>query len=184
MVVRLIVNPGPIKDDDDEEEDGPPAFYEILETPRSERRVDATVEVTFVVEEDSEDEYELVSLDVVARTNQPNVRIFKEENVTDIVNIQGTYFDPFEDFFTYVERGSSNLIETPKTVMGIPNLPPKKDYYDLVQDTTERVTVFYDVFVVYKDTLTEEIFEEKLEIRHDIYNEWEGMRTFVTEYYR
>jgi hypothetical protein len=181
MVARLSVNPGP-QDEDEDEDDGPPAFYEILETPRSERSVNATVSVSFFVEEDSEEEYELISFVIVPRVNQPNVRIFNIDE--DTIRIQGTYFDPFEDFFTYVEKGSSNKIETPKTVIGIQNLPAKKDYYDLLQDTTERVTVFYDVFVEFEEVITKEIFKEQFQINHDIYNEWDGIRTFVTEYYR
>jgi hypothetical protein len=179
MAVKLIVSPSPETDDDD---DGVPEFYEILETPRSERSVDATIGVQFLIVEESEDEFELIDIRVVPRTNQPNVRIFKQDEET--IRIQGTYFDPFIDIFTYVEKGSSDKIESPTTVIGVPNLPPKKDYFDLKQDTREFETVFYDVFVDYKDTLTEELFTERTFITHEIYNEWEGIRTFVTEYYR
>jgi len=176
MAVSLIVNPSPESDDEE-----PPEFFAILETPRSQRTVNATVSVQVVVEEGGEEEFEIEDFRVVPRTPQPNVLIFKEDE--DTIRIQGTYFDPFDDIFTYVDKGSSDKLETPTTVVGVSNLPPNKDFFDLNQDDRQVETIFYDVFVDLKDKMTQEITTEELEITHDILNEFEGLRVFVAEYY-
>jgi hypothetical protein len=179
MAVSLSVSPSPSSDDEDE--DVVSSFYEIIETPRSQRSVNATVQVQFVLDEESEDEYEIIDFRVVPTTNQPNVRIFNEDEET--IRIVGTYFDPFLDIFTYVEKGSSDKLEQPKVVVGIANLPEQKDFFNLNQDGQEKVTVFYLVTVEYKDVLTEELFIEQFELTHDILNEFEGLRLFVSQYY-
>jgi hypothetical protein len=176
MAVTLTVSPSPETDDEE-----PPEFFAILETSRSQRNVDATVSVQIVVEEGGEEEFEIEDFRIVPRTPQPNVLITKQNGET--IRIQGTYFDPFDDIFRYVEKGSSDKIENPITVVGVSNLPPNKDYFDLNQDVRQVDTIFYDVFVDIKDKMTEEITTEQLEITHDILNEFEGLRIFVTEYY-
>lgn len=177
MAVRLVVNPSPAPDNGTVE----PAFYEILETPRSLRQVNATIQAQIILDEDTENEFEIEDVMVNVVTNQPNVRIIRENENT--VRILGIYFDPFQDIFTFVERGSSDKLEQPKTVIGITNLPAQKDYYILEQDTREKTTILYNVTVVYKDTLTEELFTEEYDLIHNIINDFEGMRSFISEYY-
>jgi hypothetical protein len=176
MAVSLIVNPSPESDDEE-----PPEFFAILETLRSQRSVDATIKAQVLVEEGEEEQFDIVDIRVVPRTPQPNVIIFKEDEET--IRIQGTYLDPFDDIFRYVEKGSSDKLETPTTVVGVSNLPPNKDYFDLNQDVRLLETIFYDVFVDLKDKMTQEITTEELEVTHDILNELEGIRVFVAEYY-
>lgn len=183
MAISISVNPSPFIEDEDEE---PTDLYEILETPRSVRSVNATV--TVLIPSSGDDEgppspptIEIISITVTPTTFQQNVRITEEAN--NVTKIQGTYRDPFSDIFNYVERGSSDLLETPKTVVGIVNLPSQKDFYNLAQDTTERTTVFYDMVVIYKNTVTQLANTEHFQITHDIYNEWDGMTSFVADYY-
>ena len=142
---------------------------EIEDTSRTLRRVDATITAS------SDDVLETIeSVTAVIEENEPGVTI--TGGITS-VSIVGTYIDPFEDSFTYVTRGSSNLIEEPKTVIGVANMPPNQDYYSLSQDTREESIRNYRV------TVTTDLTTELFLITHAIYNEWEGMRSFVANYY-
>jgi hypothetical protein len=94
------------------------------------------------------------------------------------VSIVGTYKDPFEDFLTYVERGSSNLLETPKVVKGISNLPPQKDFYELNQDRNRLITKTYTITVNFESGAP-----QTFTLTQDILNDLEGMRSFVSSYY-
>jgi len=111
------------------------------------------------------------SLDIV----EPDVIITSGESSVSIV---GTYKDPFEDFLTYVERGSSNLLETPKVVKSISNLPPQKDFYELDQDRNDFVTRTYTITVNLNSGSSETFI-----LTHNILNDLEGMRLFVSSYY-
>jgi hypothetical protein len=82
------------------------------------------------------------------------------------------------DLFTYVERGSSNLLETPTTVRGTSKLPPDKDFYNLNQDTRDRITRTYTITVTYDGGATEDFT-----VTHDIVNTLEAIRSFVASYY-
>jgi len=94
------------------------------------------------------------------------------------VSISGRYADAFVDLFTFVERGSSNLLETPTTVRGVSKLPPDKDFFDLDQDTRGRITRTYTITVTYDGGTTEDFT-----ITHDIVNTLEAIRRFVASYY-
>jgi len=158
MAITLTINPA----GDDPE-------TEIEETSRAVRTINATITAS------TDDMMEIIeSVSATIEENEPNVVI--TAGITS-VSIVGTYIDPFEDSFTYVERGSSNLIEDPKTVIGVANMPPNKDFYDLTQDTREESIRHYKITV--KTDLTTQEFD----VTHKIYNEWEGIRTFVANYY-
>ena len=91
--------------------------------------------------------------------------------------IVGTFDDPFSDIFTYVSKGSTNNVETPTVVIGVSNMVPNKEYYDLNQDTRAYVILTFNITVVtdvstYNETAT-------LQVN----NEWEGIRSFVDTYY-
>ena len=100
------------------------------------------------------------------------------------VSISGTFDDPFSDSFTYVEKGSTNLVETPTTIIGVSNMPANKEYYLLDQDTRNYVIVTFTIQVVEtapspytgSNTVTT---TATLQVN----NEWEGIRSFVDTYY-
>jgi hypothetical protein len=154
MAISIVVSPG--------------SPTEISSTTRTLKTVNATITATG-------DAGEIIqSVLIELEENEPGVTIL---NGITSSSINGTYIDPFEDSFTYVERGSSNLIETPKTVIGTENLPPKKDYFILSQDTREESIRHYNVTVISSGG------SNSFEVTHSIYNEWEGIRSFVDNYY-
>ncbi len=154
MAISIVVSPG--------------SPTEISPTTRTLKTVNATITATG-------DAGEIIqSVLVELEETEPGVTIV---NGITSSSINGTYIDPFEDSFTYVERGSSNLIETPKTVIGTENLPPKKDYFILSQDTREESIRHYNVTVISSGG------SNSFEVTHPIYNEWEGIRSFVDNYY-
>ena len=99
------------------------------------------------------------------------------------VSISGTFDDPFSDSFTYVEKGSTNNVETPTTIIGVSNMPANKEYYLLDQDTRNYVivtfTIVVTIFATIGNTTSTETFTATLQVN----NEWEGIRTFVDTYY-
>ena len=103
---------------------------------------------------------------------------------TTSVNISGTFDDPFSDSFTYVEKGGTNLVDTPTTIIGVSNMPANKEYYLLDQDTRNYVIVTFTIQVVetapspYTDSNT-----VTTTATLQVNNEWEGIRSFVDTYY-
>ena len=103
---------------------------------------------------------------------------------TSSVSISGTFNDPFSDSFTYVDKGGTDLVDTPTTVVGVSNMPAGKDFYFLDQDQRWYVLVTFTIVVVetapspYTGSNTA-TFYPTLRVE----NEWEGIRSFVDTYY-
>ena len=103
---------------------------------------------------------------------------------TTSVNISGTFNDPFSDSFTYVDKGGTNLVDTPTTVIGVSNMPPNKEFYFLDQDTRWYVIVTFTIEVV--ETAPSPSTDSNTVTRTAtlrVENEWEGIRSFVDTYY-
>ena len=99
------------------------------------------------------------------------------------VSITGTFDDPFSDSFTYVEKGSTNLVETPTTIIGVSNMPANKEYYLLDQDTRNYVIVTFTIVVTIDSTIGNSTSTETFTATLQVNNEWEGIRSFVDTYY-
>ena len=106
--------------------------------------------------------------------SQPNLVITPSSSS---VSITGTLTDPFVDEFTYIDEGQSDRTQTPVTVQKIVNMPANKVMYNLNQDTTVYATETFTITVT-ADTGTT-VFTLELKI----YNEWEGIRSFISNYY-
>ena len=105
---------------------------------------------------------------------------------TTSVNIGGSIQDPFVDIFKYVDQGESDKTQTPTTIERVINMPGEKIYYDLEQDGTVYVSRFFDITVQWEAGTTGNLVAQTpatfvLELK--IYNEWEGIRAFVSNYY-
>ena len=102
------------------------------------------------------------------------------------VSIGGTLSDPFLDVFKYVEQGQSDKTSTPVTVERLVNMPPDKVMFDLQQDGTSYVTKTFTVTVQWESGPVGNLTAQTpatftLELK--IYNEWEGIRSFISNYY-
>ena len=104
---------------------------------------------------------------------------------TNSVSISGTFDDPFSDSFTYVEKGGTDLVDTPTTVVGVSNMPAGKDFYFLDQDQRWYVLVTFTIQVVETQPLTlggaTNTVTRYPTLR--VKNSWEGIRSFVDTYY-
>ena len=105
---------------------------------------------------------------------------------TTSVNIGGTLQDPFVDEFTYIDEGQSDKTQTPVTVQRIVNMPADKIFYNLDQDANAYVSRFFLITVRWESGPANNLVEQTpatftLELK--IYNEWEGIRSFVSNYY-
>ena len=101
---------------------------------------------------------------------------------TTSVSITGSFADPFVDSFTYVDAGESTNTMTPITVVGAPNLPAGKVFYDLDQDMTAYTTKTFTVVVSYELNNVAQT-PESFTLTMKINNEWEGIRSLVDTYY-
>ena len=97
---------------------------------------------------------------------------------TESVSITGSYQDPWSDVFTYVDDGESDKTMTPIVLTGIPNVPENKKLYNLAQDMSDPYVKTFTVTVTYGGGQT-----QTLEVTQDINNEWEGIRSFMANYY-
>ena len=102
------------------------------------------------------------------------------------VSITGSIEDPFVDEFKYVEQGESDKTSTPVTVRRLGNMPPDKVMFDLNQDNTSYTTETFTVTVQWESGPVGNLTAQApasftLELK--IYNEWEGIRSFISDYY-
>ena len=95
---------------------------------------------------------------------------------TTSVNIGGTLTDPFNDQFTYVEKGTT-YPKTPVTVTKVSNMPADKLMYNLEQDNT---TPYTETFTI---TVTADTGTTTFTLELKINNEYEGIRSFISNYY-
>ena len=120
---------------------------------------------------------------VQAPDNEPDLIITPG---TTSVNIGGTLQDPFVDIFKYVEQNESDNTMTPITVERVVNMPAGKLFYNLDQDGTVYVSRFFDITVQWESGTAGSLVAQTpatfvLELK--IYNSWEGIRSFVANYY-
>ena len=125
----------------------------------------------------------VTNVSATVQGTQPNLVITPS---TTSVSITGTLSDPFVDSFTYVEQGKTNLNTTPPTVVGTDNMPADKVMYDLNQDGSSYVSEFFDITVQWEEGPAGNLVAQTpatftLELK--IYNEWEGIRSFISNYY-
>ena len=115
--------------------------------------------------------------------NQPDLVI---TTGSTSVSITGSIEDPFVDEFKYVEQGESDKSSTPVTVQRLVNMPPDKVMFDLNQDNTSYTTETFTVTVQWESGPAGNLTAQApatftLELK--IYNEWEGIRSFISNYY-
>ena len=116
---------------------------------------------------------------------QPNLVITPG---TTSVNIGGTLQDPFEDQFTYVEKGTDDSLypKIPVTVTKVDNMPSDKLLYNLNQDNTSPYIETFTVTVQWEQGTAGNLVAQTpvtftLELK--INNEYEGIRSFISNYY-
>ena len=116
---------------------------------------------------------------------QPNLVITPG---TTSVNIGGTLQDPFEDQFTYVEKGTDDSLypKIPVTVTKVDNMPSDKLLSDLNQDNTSPYIETFTVTVQWEQGTAGNLVAQTpvtftLELK--INNEYEGIRSFISNYY-
>ena len=113
---------------------------------------------------------------------QPNLVITPG---TTSVNIGGTLQDPFEDQFTYVEKGTDDSLypKIPVTVTKVDNMPSDKLLYDLNQDNTSPYIETFTVTVQWEQGTAGNLVAQTpvtftLELK--INNEYEGIGSFIS----
>ena len=124
-----------------------------------------------------------VTAELVAPDVEPDLVI---TDGSSSVNIGGTLQDPFVDVFTYVEQNETDKTMTPVVVERVVNMPADKLFYNLDQDANAYVSRFFLITVRWESGPANNLVEQTpatftLELK--IYNEWEGIRSFVSNYY-
>lgn len=117
-----------------------------------------------------------VTAELLESPEEPNIIITPG---TSSVKITGKHLGTFNDKFTYVSKGSTNNLETPTEVIGIVNMPPNKELYNLNQDSRLTATREFLITVTYDNTNTATFI-----VSQTVKNSLEGMRRFMASYYR
>ena len=101
------------------------------------------------------------------------------------ITVTGNWTDPFSDQFTYVEKGTDPSLypKTPVTVTQVGNMPSDKLMYNLNQDNTEFVTKGLFLTVSYEDI--NGVAQPNVSFYPEVklYNSYERIRSFITNYY-
>ena len=134
-------------------------------------RPNFTINQTVTASSDGGDTITNVTASVAG--NQPDLVI---TSGTTSVTIGGTLTDPFNDQFTYVEKGTT-YPKTPVTVTKVSNMPPDKLMYNLEQDNT---TPYIETFTI---TVTADTGTTTFTLELKINNAYEGIRSFISNYY-
>ena len=124
-----------------------------------------------------------VTAELVAPDVEPDLVI---TDGSSSVNIGGTLQDPFVDVFTYVEQGETDKTMTPVVAERVVNMPADKLFYNLDQDASSYVSIFFLITLRWESGPVCNLVEQTpatftLELK--IYNEWEGIRSFMANYY-
>ena len=135
-------------------------------------RPNFTMNQTVTASGDADDD--ITNVTATVQGTHPNLVITPG---TTSVSITGTLDDPFIDEFTYIDEGQSDKTQTPITVQRVVNMPSDKVMYNLNQDATTYATETFTITVTHDGSTTDFTIELK------IYNEWEGIRAFVSNYY-
>ena len=135
-------------------------------------RPNFTMNQTVTASGDADDD--ITNVTATVQGTHPNLVITPG---TTSVSITGTLEDPFIDEFTYIDEGQSDKTQTPITVQRVVNMPSDKVMYNLNQDATTYATETFTITVTHDGSTTDFTIELK------IYNEWEGIRAFVSNYY-
>ena len=137
-------------------------------------RPNFTMNQTVTASTDDPENETITNVTASVAGNQPNLVITPSSSS---VSITGTLTDPFVDEFTYVEPGESDKTQTPTVVQRIPNMPADKILYNLNQDNT---TPYIETFTI---TVTADTGTTTFTLELKINNEYEGIRSFISNYY-
>ena len=104
---------------------------------------------------------------------------------TSVLTVAGNWDDPFNDQFTYVEKGTDPSLypKTPVTVTQVGNMPSDKLMYNLNQDNAEFVTKGLFLTVSYEDI--NGVAQPNVSFYPEVklYNSYERIRSFISNYY-
>lgn len=92
---------------------------------------------------------------------------------TTSITISGKHQNTFSDSITYTDAGETDLTQAPVTVIGIGNVPDKKNLFDLKQDLRQSETRTYVLTVNGSQTLT---------VTQEVRNPLEAKRQFMANY--
>lgn len=102
---------------------------------------------------------------------------------TSQVTISGRYLDVgFDDVSKYVEKGSSNLLETPKVVIGVNNVPKNKELYEFNQDLKDNILKEYEISIE-EEILLGSPVTTTVTVTQYIQNDWSFGKTFLDGYF-
>lgn len=99
------------------------------------------------------------------------------------VTISGRYLDTsFDDVSIYVEKGSSNLLESPKSVVGVGNVPAGKELYEFNQDLKDDILKEYSI-VITEELVLGTLTTTTATVSQYLKNDWTFGKDFMDGYF-
>jgi len=106
----------------------------------------------------------------------PGLRITPGETS---VTISGKHITGFEDILTYVDKGQSDLTQTPKKAVGIQNMPNGQTLFDLKQDGKQQLERQFAITVTLSDNSV-----QTFTLKQIVQNDLESIRSFMGSYFK
>lgn len=95
------------------------------------------------------------------------------------VTISGKHVSGFSDILTYVDKGQSDKTQTPKTVVGIENMPPGQNLFDLNQDKKQSLDREFIITVNLSDETS-----TSFTLKQTVQNDLESIKSFMGSYFK
>lgn len=139
------------------------------------RGVAITPETVYIVDETTNVVASYASITVTPSVADSNVSISK---TTGSFTFSGKYVAGFIDTIKYVEKGSSDLAQTPTVFNSLYNVPANKDLFYVLGDTRQSITIDYTVNAVFSNSSY-----NTFTISRTVNNDGVSVYNFLTDYF-
>lgn len=139
------------------------------------RGVAITPETVYIVDDTTNAAASYASITVTPNVTDTNVVI---TTTNSSFTFSGKYVAGFADTIKYVEKGSSDLAQTPTVFNGLFNVPPNKDLYYVLGDASQSITINYTVNAIFSNSSY-----NTFTISRTVNNDGIAVYNFLTDYF-
>lgn len=139
------------------------------------RGVAITPETVYIVDDTTNAVASYVSITVTPNVADTNVII---TTTNSSFTFSGKYVAGFIDTIKYVEKGSSDLAQTPTVFNGLYNVPANKDLFYVLGDTNQSIIINYTVNAVFSNSSY-----TTFNITRTVNNDGVSVYNFLTDYF-
>jgi hypothetical protein len=139
------------------------------------RGVAITPETVYIVDDTTNTASSYTSITVTPDVADTNVTI---TTTNSSFTFSGKYVAGFIDTIKYVEKGSSDLAQTPTVLNSLYNVPANKDLFYILGDSRQSITINYTVNAVFSNSSY-----NTFNITRTVNNDGISVYNFLTNYF-